>query len=570
MMGTERRLGKGKAMRLALALAMPLALLLVLLFAIYVAKAETFPGLFEVIPACLSLGTCGQGPNLTVDGVGILNMMAAPANGINDGFVTGVLSNVTWFTTTNGTDPYPLNSSVWRKFSNGTQVLLVQNATVSENHLIQIGPFSYSPDTCPPSGCQMEIFVKSCNTTTSICVNSTAQANGTITPVVGPAMFSPALSPASPRTGDVVNATWNTRAAMNATLYWGAGSAGNATMAFNHSATSAAFNATQNVSFVMGSCLNGACENQTINATIGFSASGVSFSTTAPTTNITASWTTHMSSNSTLFYALNGGPIQNASDGLFSASHSVYLGSFNVSDVLVYYTSSCLLPNNCEQVSNSSQTIAVPVTTTSTSSGGGPGDVRIPPSNRTVIPADADVSYRQVPVNAQVSFGFNASRQAITTILFSYRQFIANATIYIVKLNLGNFTPAPPGMLYQYDNVTHEKILDSQIIPPVRLDFRVTKAWIRDNNIDVSTIALFRFSGGSWQPLETTAAGENATYYYFRSSSPGLSLFAITGQQRTAFWDIISLIERYYNREPGVDFWRVLDALTSYYAANSN
>jgi len=63
------------------------------------------------------------------------------------------------------------------------------------------------------------------------------------------------------------------------------------------------------------------------------------------------------------------------------------------------------------------------------------------------------------------------------------------------------------------------------------VEFKVLKSWLSSNNIDSSTVALMRYSGGQWSKLTTTATGiEDVTYKYYTAVTPGFSTFAVTGK----------------------------------------
>ncbi|MFH0961744.1 MAG: PGF-pre-PGF domain-containing protein [archaeon] len=554
-------------------------LAILLLVALPLVLADTpFPGYFEVIPSCLSTLTCGQGPNITVNGTGIVNLLAAPANGAADGLVTGVPVNVTWETTTDGSSPYPMNSSVWRANSSG-HFLLGSNATVSASHRVQIGPFEYSEAYCPSAGCEIRLVVSSCNATSGMCINSSAD-NSTFSIVVAPSLYNFSYLPASPKTGDLVTLSWNTYSAMNHSATWTGGSAANASYLTGHSVQAGYFNYSENPVFSIRSCSSGSqCELKNQQVNISLSTAGLALSSTSPSTAITASWTTHNSSNGTLFFSVNGGAVQNSTDGSFSTGHSAALGSFAAGDSITYYARSCLLPNNCETTANATATISAtltttipPATTTVSTGGGGSGGFfggTVTTIPAVAIPAGSEYAYRALPAGLPASFAVNGTSQAIILVTFTHSQYVPNATIVLQRV-LSFSGTRPPGAVYQYVNLTHYYVDESKLVLPVKIEFRVSKQWVADSNIDRATISLYRLSGGSWQALETVHSGEDAQYYYFKSNSPGLSLFAITGLSRTAFWDLINLIEVYYAGDPSVDFWKVLDALTAYYSSGGN
>ena len=106
-----------------------------------------------------------------------------------------------------------------------------------------------------------------------------------------------------------------------------------------------------------------------------------------------------------------------------------------------------------------------------------------------------------------------------------------------VRITLMQLTASPPavienapGVAYFYLIIIAENIIDPWI-ENVRICFRVEKAWVALRNIDKDTIVLYRYNPpGGWQSLSTTRYGEDATYIYYVATSPGLSVFAITGR----------------------------------------
>lgn len=51
------------------------------------------------------------------------------------------------------------------------------------------------------------------------------------------------------------------------------------------------------------------------------------------------------------------------------------------------------------------------------------------------------------------------------------------------------------------------------------IEFRVSKAWIEENNVDVATVALKKFNDGAWTSFETAMTGEDEEYYFFESEA---------------------------------------------------
>lgn len=84
----------------------------------------------------------------------------------------------------------------------------------------------------------------------------------------------------------------------------------------------------------------------------------------------------------------------------------------------------------------------------------------------------------------------------------------------------------PEGEVFQYLSIGKTNITISK----ADVEFFVTKKWVSDNRINVSTIILNRLSG-NWTRLATAKTGENPENFYFSSSVPGFSYFAITGEK---------------------------------------
>ena len=83
---------------------------------------------------------------------------------------------------------------------------------------------------------------------------------------------------------------------------------------------------------------------------------------------------------------------------------------------------------------------------------------------------------------------------------------------------------AVEGVVYKYLQI------DSTGETPATISFMVEKSWMKANMIKEGTIALYRY-GGNWQELETARTGEDSSYIYYETHTPGFSIFAITGEK---------------------------------------
>lgn len=61
--------------------------------------------------------------------------------------------------------------------------------------------------------------------------------------------------------------------------------------------------------------------------------------------------------------------------------------------------------------------------------------------------------------------------------------------------------------------------------------FRVAKDWLESNDIDSSTVVLYKYRGSSWVEQHTVQESEDDDYIYYTSYVEGFSSFAISGRE---------------------------------------
>lgn len=76
-----------------------------------------------------------------------------------------------------------------------------------------------------------------------------------------------------------------------------------------------------------------------------------------------------------------------------------------------------------------------------------------------------------------------------------------------------------------------ETNLESSAITSVRIDFRIERSWVAQNEVDEQTIKLYRYANG-WQQLHTVYAFADERYFHYEATSPGLSIFAAIGERK--------------------------------------
>ncbi len=93
-------------------------------------------------------------------------------------------------------------------------------------------------------------------------------------------------------------------------------------------------------------------------------------------------------------------------------------------------------------------------------------------------------------------------------------------------------TSLPGGKVYKNLNIWAGSggAITPDTIENASIEFKVDKTWVQNNNIDLSTVTLNRYSGSSWNALPTTLVKDEGAYYYFKAKTSGFSPFSITGE----------------------------------------
>jgi len=94
-------------------------------------------------------------------------------------------------------------------------------------------------------------------------------------------------------------------------------------------------------------------------------------------------------------------------------------------------------------------------------------------------------------------------------------------------------TPAP-GIVYKNINIwvgTYGFAVPKNIKEAV-IRFRVENSWIRKNNLAASDVMMVRWTGSSWEQLETSETAKDGDYTYFEAKTDSFSPFAITASKR--------------------------------------
>lgn len=124
---------------------------------------------------------------------------------------------------------------------------------------------------------------------------------------------------------------------------------------------------------------------------------------------------------------------------------------------------------------------------------------------------------------------------AFTQIVIFVKNSVNNILVTITKLpgKPATVVQEVTGKVYHYIEVNKTNVTDANI-NQTNIRFRVEKSWVNANNINETTIALYRFADNAWNKLNTTKSGEDTENILYDAVSPGLSVFAIAGEVKVA------------------------------------
>ena len=161
------------------------------------------------------------------------------------------------------------------------------------------------------------------------------------------------------------------------------------------------------------------------------------------------------------------------------------------------------------------------------SSSGGAGGSRETQNNVEV----KEISQAFVASGSSVIFDFPQKVTPVVNLSLGSKK-TAGKTTTIVEMLKGKSTlvpELPSDEVYKSLNIWigNGGFGNSNNIKDAVVNFTVEKTWIKDKNIDKSSIILNRYSDNKWNQLPTDLSGEDDSYLYFTAKTPGFSPFAI-------------------------------------------
>jgi len=236
----------------------------------------------------------------------------------------------------------------------------------------------------------------------------------------------------------------------------------------------------------------------------------------------------------------------NATDGSLVWNYSsVYTGfqSPIISEGILYFGDNDELFAFTTPASVSS-TPTTPTTTapsgTPTSSSGGAAAVASNTTTTSGRTSTTSATFTNITSGTPVTMYTNSSSVPINALTIITNQTVYNTTVNVSSVPVFSTKDMKIatssrgfGTTYQSFSITTTGMNDS-VITQVVMNFTVNTSWMVSNNIDPSTVSLYRNTAtgfpASWNALPTTFISNDSQYYYFSAISPGFSDYTIYGE----------------------------------------
>ncbi|MEM4714053.1 MAG: PGF-pre-PGF domain-containing protein [Candidatus Nanoarchaeia archaeon] len=233
------------------------------------------------------------------------------------------------------------------------------------------------------------------------------------------------------------------------------------------------------------------------------------------TSSAVITWVTNEYANSSLNYGKTlslGNLITNSS---LAINHSVSLSNLNAATLYYFNVTSCDLAGNC----NTTGPYNFTTLATSSSYSGGAG---IPISEPF---ASINLSETN-ETNKSLIIDVPDSTDIISVELKNFKD--SHIKLDIIKLK---DRPKTISLLHPIVYAYWEFILNNTpSVVDAEIKFRVSRNWIREYNVNASTIRMWRYDGNIWRALPTKQINSDNDYIYFIAETNSFSYFGVNGQ----------------------------------------
>jgi len=153
------------------------------------------------------------------------------------------------------------------------------------------------------------------------------------------------------------------------------------------------------------------------------------------------------------------------------------------------------------------------------------------------IVSNSASSVKRVTGGSPVDYDFSDSGTPVLGVSFDAKD---DKGLVVAKVQVLSGSPegvpASSGNSYRMMSIDvgSEGTVSSDNADNIHIRFKVSKQWIEENSIDVSTIRMTRYHGEQWNDLPTYQEKEDDDYIYFYAETPGFSIFEVVGDSVAA------------------------------------
>jgi PGF-pre-PGF domain-containing protein len=158
----------------------------------------------------------------------------------------------------------------------------------------------------------------------------------------------------------------------------------------------------------------------------------------------------------------------------------------------------------------------------------------VSPGQPSEIVTSTDISVKRVVGGVSADFDLSGGDDPVIGVSFNAK---TDEGLVVTKVQVLNSrpsdVPASEGNSYSVMSIDvgSEGTISSGNADNIMIRFKVSKEWIEENDIDVSTIRMTRYHGEQWNDLPTYQEREEDGYLYFYSETLGFSIFSVVGDE---------------------------------------
>jgi PGF-pre-PGF domain-containing protein len=189
---------------------------------------------------------------------------------------------------------------------------------------------------------------------------------------------------------------------------------------------------------------------------------------------------------------------------------------------------------NASNVGGSNVSTQTSYITVSSASSGSGTRASVSPGQPPEIVKSTHTSIKHVMGGTSVEYDLSGTDSPVLGISFDAKD---NEGLVVAKVQVLSSTPegisTPSGNLYELMSIDvgSQGTISSHNADNIFIRFKVSQEWIRENNIDPSTIRMTRYHDDQWNDLPTYQEREEDDYIYFYAETPGFSIFSVVGDK---------------------------------------